>query len=180
MMVTKIRQIRGSAACLPLVLLILAIPLLFLFGLAEFSVWALTWIPDVFWVAMVLCIAMVPLAIIPAARAMAGAAYGLASFVFLAGLWLYSLAFTYTEWGMIGVVLGVIVAGIGVVFTAILAALFSASWEVLGNVAILIALGFGTRFLAAWLNVSAQARLVRQQMQEHPSEAIITQPPRDE
>ncbi|MEN7537339.1 hypothetical protein ABDJ38_09165 [Aurantiacibacter sp. DGU5] len=180
MMVNKVREIRGSASCLLLVLLILAIPLLFLFGLAEFSVWALNWIPDVFRVAMVLCIAMVPLAVIIPARAIAGAAYGVASFVFLTGLWLYSLAFTYTEWGMIGVVLGVIVAGIGVVFTAILAALFSASWEVLGNVAILIALGLGTRFLAGWLNASAQQRLMRHQMQDHPSEAIITQPPQDE
>ncbi|OYX65546.1 MAG: hypothetical protein B7Y88_07800 [Sphingomonadales bacterium 32-64-17] len=161
-------------------LLILAIPLLFLFGLAEFSVWALNWIPDVFWIAMVMCIALIPLAVIPATRAIAGAAYGIAAFVFIAGLWLYSLAFTYTEWGMIGVVLGVIVAGIGVVFTAILAALFSASWSVLGNLAILIALGLGTRFIAAWLKASAVRRLVRQQMQEHPSEAIITQPPRDQ
>ncbi|RIV85401.1 hypothetical protein D2V17_10590 [Aurantiacibacter xanthus] len=180
MLVNKVREIRGSAAGLLLLLLILAIPILFLLGLAEFSVWALNWIPDVFWIAMVLCIAMVPLAVIPAARAIAGAAYGMASFVFLAGLWLYSLAFTYTEWGMIGMVLGVLVAGIGVVFTAILAALFSGSWAVLGNVAILIALGLGTRFLARWLNASAQERLVRQHMQEHPSEAIITQPSRDD
>ena len=180
MVVNRIREVRGSASCLLLAVLILAIPLLFLFGLAEFSVWALNWIPDVFWVALVLCIAMVPIAVIPATRAIASVTYGLASFVFLAGLWLYSLAFTYTEWGMIGVVIGVVVAGIGVVFTAILAALFSASWAVLGNVAILIALGLGTRFLAGWLNVSAQQRLIRQQMRDHPSEAIITQSPRDD
>tara|TARA_A100001391_G_scaffold136353_2_gene95091 strand:+ start:49235 stop:49777 length:543 start_codon:yes stop_codon:yes gene_type:complete len=180
MVVNKVREIRGSAVGLLLLLVIVAIPLLFLLGLAEFSVWALNWIPDVLWVAMVMCIALIPLAVIPATRAIAGTAYGLAAFVFIAGLWLYSLAFTYTEWGLIGVVLGVIVAGIGVVFTAILAALFSASWAVLGNVAILIALGLVTRFLAAWLKASAQERFMRQRMQDHPSEAIITQPPRDE
>ena len=180
MVVYRIKEKGGAAACLLLVLLIAAVPILFLLGLAEFSVWALAWIPDVLWVALIMCIAFVPLALIPATRGIAGAAYGVAAFVFLAGLWLYSLAYTYTEWGMIGVVLGVLVVGIGVVVTAILAALFSASWAVLGHIAVLIALGLGARFLAAWLNASAQQRLVRHHMQEHPAEAIITQQPRDE
>src|SRR3546814_6480149 len=86
-----------------------------------------------------------PLAIIPATRGLASTLFGLALFVFGACLWLYALAFTYIEWGMLGVVIGIMVFGVGVVFTGSLAAIISATWVVLGNLAFLFALFLGAR-----------------------------------
>jgi hypothetical protein len=177
MAINKLKEIGGSAAGLLLMLAFLAIPVLLLFGAAQFSIWALDWIPDVIGIAILVCIVLVPLALIPAARGVAAGLFGLASFVFGVCLWLYSLAFTYIEWGMLAVVLGVLLAGVGVVFTGILAALFSATWGVLSNIAILLVLCVGTRFAASWLSESAERRLLLKRMQETPSEVVITRPP---
>src|SRR3546814_8890828 len=83
----------------------LAIPIMFLMGAVEFIIWALDWIPGAIGIAMLACLVLIPLAIIPATRGLASTLFGLASFVFGACLWLYALAFTYLEWGMLGVVI---------------------------------------------------------------------------
>ncbi len=159
-----------------LLLAIIAVPVLLLFGAAEFSVWALGWIPDLIGGAALVSLAFVPLAFIPASRGLASGLFGFASLIFGISLWLYALASTYIEWGLLGVILGVLLAGIGVVFTGILAALFSASWGVLGNIALLLGLTIATRFAASILRASTARDFLRKRTQENPSEAIIDQP----
>ena len=165
-----------SAIGFVLLLAIIAIPLLLLIGAAKFSVWTLGWIPDVIGIAALASLALVPLAIIPAVRGLASNLFGFASILFGVSLWLYSLASTYIEWGILGVILGVLLAGIGVVLTGILAALFSASWSVLGSIAALLALSIATRFAAGYLRADAARRSLRKRTQQNPSEAIIDQP----
>lgn len=181
----KVRTLRVSPLGLSVIgvvvlLAIIAVPVLLLFGAAEFSVWTLGWIPDLIGAAALVSLTLVPLALIPATRGLASGLFGFASLLFGISLWLYALASTYIEWGMLGVILGVLLAGIGVVFTGILAALFSASWGVLGNIAALLALSVVTRFAAGYLRADAARRYLRKRTQENPSEAIIDQPGGDE
>ncbi len=165
-----------SAVGIVVLLAIIAVPVLLLFGAAKFSVWTLGWMPDLIGIAALVSLALIPLAIIPAMRGVASSLLGFASLLFGISLWLYSLASTYIEWGMLGVILGVLLAGIGVVFTGVLAALFSANWGVLGNIAALLALTIATRFVATFLRASALRETLRKRVQENPSEAIIDQP----
>src|SRR5690606_8081025 len=111
----------GTLAAFLLLFAFLAGPVIFLLGAAEFSVWALDWILGTIGVAILGCLAVTPFAIIPATRGLASNLFALAAFVFGVCLWLYALAFTYLEWGMVGVVIGVLLAGVGVVFTGTLA-----------------------------------------------------------
>ncbi|MBL8649894.1 MAG: hypothetical protein JNL35_05760 [Sphingopyxis sp.] len=177
MLTAKLRDVGGMAAGFLLMLAFLAIPIIFLMGAAEFSIWALDWIPGAIGIAMLACLAVLPLAIIPATRGLSSSLFGLISLVFGACLWLYALAFTYLKWGMLGVVIGIMIFGVGVVFTGTLAALISATWVVLGNLAFLFALFVATRILSIWLAHLADQRTVRQQMRDTPSRVIITQDP---
>ena len=163
------------AAGVLILLVLLAIPIIFLSGVAEFSVWALDWIPGAIGLATLACLALLPLAIFPATRGFAATLFGLVSLIFGACLWLYALAFTYLEWGILGAVLGIVIFGVGVVFTATVAAIFSGTWVVLGNLAFLFALFVGTRLLGAWLAHLADERRLRRAMQDNPSSVIVTQ-----
>lgn len=175
MSVAKLKDVGGMAAGVLLLLIFLALPIIFLSGVAKFSVWALDWIPGAIGLATLACLALLPLAIFPASRGFAATLFGLVSLIFGTCLWLYALAFTYLKWGMLGVVLGIMIFGVGVVFTATVAAIFSATWVVLVNLAFLLALFVGTRLLSAWLAHLADERRIRRAMRDSPSSVIITQ-----
>lgn len=175
MSIAKLKGAGGIAAGFILLLVFLAIPVILITGAAKFGIWALDWIPGTLGIATLICIILVPLAIIPATRGIAANLFGLASLVYGACLWLYALAFTYLEWGMLGVIIGVLIFGVGVLFTATLAAIFSATWVVLGNLAFLFALFVIARFLSVWLAHLADQREQRLEMRNSPSKVIINQ-----
>lgn len=175
----KLKDAGGTALGFLIFVVLITVTVVFLFGAAEFSVWALDWIPNAVGMATLACIVLIPLMIIPVTRGFAGVLLLLASFVFGACLWLYALAFTYIEWGMLGVVIGVLVFGVGVIFTGALAALLTGTWVVLGNIAFLLALFVGARLLAAWMAQLADQRELRKAIHQSPSRATITQDPSD-
>ena len=170
----KLKSAGGMAAGLLLLLVFLAIPI-FLLGAAKFSVWSLDWIPGTFAITLGACVLLLPLAILPASRGLAANLFSVTSLVFGGCLWLYTLAFTYLEWGMLAVVIGVMLAGVGVIFTGIVAAIFGGTWGVLGNMALLFAMFVGTRFLSAWLAHLAEQRRMREFAHETPSNVTLTQ-----
>jgi hypothetical protein len=177
MSITKLKDAGGTAAGFFLLVAFLTIPIIFLTGAAEFSVWALEWIPSIIGISIFVCIVLIPIAAIPAARGLVANIFRLASSVFFACLWLYALAFTYLEWGMLGVFIGILILGVGVIFTATLAAIFSATWVVLGNIVFLFALFLGTRLLSVWLHHLAEQRSLRAAIRERPSEATVDHHP---
>ena len=170
----KLKSASGVAAGYLLLFVFLSIPIFFLLGAAEFSVWALDWIPGAFAIALGACVLLMPLAIIPASRGLAANLFSITSLVFGACLWLYTLAFTYLEWGMLAVVIGVMLAGVGVIFTGIVAAIFAGAWGVLGNMALLFAMFVGSRFLSAWLAHLAEQRRMREFAYKTPSKVTLT------
>lgn len=179
MVAEELKSAGGTAAGVLMLLAFLALPVIFLLGAAEFSIWALDWIPGVIGLALLVCVILVLIAVFPASRALVASLSGICSLIFSACLWLYALAFTYIEWGIIGAVIGVLIFGVGIVFTGALAALLSATWVVLGNMVFLLALVVASRLLSAWLAHSAEQRLLRRAMKEKPSEVILTQKLRD-
>lgn len=160
----KLKNAGGAAAGFFLMFALLAIPIIFLWGAAEFSVWAMKWIPESVSISVLVCLIILPLSLIKPLQGLICQLYALASFIFGSCLWLYGLAFTYHEWGMLGVFIGVIAFGVGVIFTGTLAAIFSGTWVALGNIAFLFVLYFVSRLLSVWLDYKIDQRSVRQQI----------------
>ena len=171
----RLKHVSGTVTGVLLLLLFLTLPVVLLLGAAEFSVWALEWIPSTFALGAGACLLLLPLAAIPVTRGAAAGFYGVISFLFGACIWLYALAFTYLEWGMIAVVVGVLLAGVGVIFTGLLAALFSGAWAVLGNIALLFAFFAGSRILSIWLSSLAEERRLEKEARERPSGVTVIQ-----
>ena len=141
---------------------VLAIPVVFLLGMAQFSLWALEWAPLVlawmFWISVLL---LIPLAFIPPTRGFSANGLLITSYIFGAILWVYAIAFTYEIWGLFAVIVGLLILGVGVVPIAILAALLNGYWDVLGSFAFLIFITFGSRLLAYWLAEKVDARAMK-------------------
>ena len=99
-----------------------------------------------------------PLSLIPPARALAAIGFRIASYVFGVISWCFGLVVTYVIWGMKGVVIGLMIAGVGVVPLAMLATLLRGYWQILIELVILIVLTFGLRALGMWLTQKAKDR----------------------
>jgi len=100
---------------------------------------------------------LLPLSIFRRTRAFGGGGIYLASFVFGLTLWVWSLLISYTLWGITGIVVGLLLGGIGVVPIAILATLFHGLWSMVGQLLLVTAITFGTRFLGIWVMLKSEA-----------------------
>ena len=74
----------------------------------------------------------------------------LSSYIFGFALWLHSLLITLNFWGVFGVILGTLAAGLGVVFTAFVSSLLNGAWDLIGDVLFLSIATFGIRALAVY------------------------------
>ena len=70
------------------------------------------------------------------------------------------MAFVYIEWGLFAVIIGLVLAGIGVIPIAILATIVEGQWGVLGNIGALIVLTIGLRIFGYWLVEKAAERAI--------------------
>jgi hypothetical protein len=132
-----------------------------LYGAAELSLWALEWAPSIFGAILLICIViLLPLAIIPASRGFAGNGFYVASYIFGIILWVLAMAFVYIEWGLFAVIIGLVLAGVGVVPIAILATIVEGQWGVLANLAMLLALTYGLRVFGFWLVEKSAERAI--------------------
>lgn len=174
-MMEKLKSAGGIIGGLAALAVIIAIPLILLKGMAEISVWALDVIPDTIGWATLAAIVLIPVAITPATRGLAAELFAVVSFVYLACTWLYAMAFTYMEWGFIGLVIGIMLMGIGVIFTGGLASVFAGEWTVLGNIALLLVLTVVTKVASAWLADLAAQRKLKAVMRERPPGVTILQ-----
>lgn len=104
---------------------------------------------------LVVILVLLPLAIFRRTRAFAGGGIYIASFVFGLTLWVWSLLTSYTLWGIGGTTIGLLLGGIGVVPIAILASLFHGLWSMAGQLLLVTAITFGTRFFGLHLMTKA-------------------------
>jgi hypothetical protein len=136
--------------------------IIFIVGATAASLWVMKWVPLVLWSSLAIVFFILgPLSLIPPARVIAATGFVIASYVFGAMMWFCGLAFTYEVWGMFGVFVGLVIAGVGIVPVAMLAALLHGEWQVVIVFVILIVLTFGLRALAFWLAQKADERVAR-------------------
>lgn len=102
--------------------------------------------------AFVACLfVLVPLAVFHPTRGCAGVGLLIASYIFGLMLWMTGLLLTYSIWGFIGVFAGLFMLGVGVVFTAILAAIFNGLWSSLFLLIFLGFLTYGSRLMSLYV-----------------------------
>jgi hypothetical protein len=82
-----------------------------------------------------------------ATRKPAGIGLVLSSYVFGVTLWAYSAVVTFTYWGWIGLIVGLVLLGIGVVPMSFLALALQANWLWVIGFGALLVLTFGARAL---------------------------------
>jgi uncharacterized protein YacL len=107
-----------------------------------------------------------PISLIRPTRALAAIGVVIASYVFGVITWCAGLAITYAFWGVTGVIIGLLFAGVGIVPVAMLATLLHGQWVTLIELVILIVLTFGLRALGVWLALKADERAARLALQK--------------
>src|SRR5215472_12601118 len=136
--------------------------MIFIVGATVVSAWVMDWVPVVFWSSLLIAFFIFgPLSLIPPTRFIAAIGFVIASYVFGVMMWCSGVAFTYDAWGMMGVIIGLAFAGVGIVPVAMLAELFHGEWEVLLGFVVLIVLTFGLRLLGFWLAKKVDQRAAR-------------------
>lgn len=133
-----------------------------LIGAAAFSVWVLEWTFPAFIITLLLSLVLlVPLSLIPSARGFSAIGFMIASLAFGAILWIWGMAYTYSVWGLFGVIIGLLLFGVGVVPVAMFAALLHGDWGNFGLFVVTAVITFGSRVLANWVAHKADERAAR-------------------
>jgi hypothetical protein len=141
---------------------VLGLGIIFIVGATAVSYWVKEWIPYVFWINLLIAFFILgPLSLIPPARFIAAIGFVIASFVFGAMMWFCGLGVTYEAWGVAGVIIGLMIAGVGIVPVGMLAVLLQGEWQALIAFVILILLTFGLRALGFWLAKKVDERTAR-------------------
>jgi hypothetical protein len=102
----------------------------------------------IFWVGI--CV-LLPLAFFKKTRAISGYGFVISSLFYGMLLWLTSLITVYVFWGKIGVVIGIVIAAVGIILEAFIAALFNGAWDELGNLFLWLLIPLVTMGLGMWL-----------------------------
>jgi hypothetical protein len=146
-----IKELFSGALGIVIVVVILVVStLLLVFGLrVATAIYPI--IINVTEIALSVCIfILLPLALFKKTKIVS--VYGLyfASFIFGAAVWIFSFLITYSYWGIFGVILGLFIAGVGVIPLGFVAALLHANWSVLINIVIGVIFTYGARALAMY------------------------------
>jgi len=158
----KTKEVGFGVVGFALLIVVLAIGMALLEGVATFSIWVLRWTFPAFSITFFISIIVLfPLSLIPPARVVSAVGFLFASFAFGTILWLWGMAYTYSTWGILPVVLGLFLGGIGVIPIAMFAALVHGDWANLGLFLVSAALTIGLRVLAHWLAEKADERAAR-------------------
>lgn len=147
-----ISNIGSYALGLVIMLVLVALPVLFIFG----GIWVgekiLPWLILLSILAIGFNIViLLPLALIPPTRPWAGLGFFISSFIFGLTGWFMGLLLTWILWGGLAVIIGIFFMGIGVVPIAMLATLFNGMWLELGLLFLVVVLTFGLRILGITL-----------------------------
>jgi hypothetical protein len=139
----------------------IVIPTLFIFGAVKLStiLWPLLELLSILVFAIALLV-LLPLSFLQPSRPFAAGAILIASYVFGATVWIDALLVTKVLWGTAAVVVGLLIAGVGIVPVGILAALFNAAWAQFWDLLVLTALTYGLRVYA--FRVASKAERIEQ------------------
>lgn len=157
-MVEKIKDLGwGVAGFLGFMLLITFQLILFSGG-----VWLITkilpWIVPAVNILVSICILIfLPLSFFKKTREFSGTAFLFSSYFFGFNLWLASVLVTYYIWGLIGLLIGLGFAGVGVFPLSVVASLLQGEWTLLIKIIYLAILTFGSWFLSFYIIKKVQS-----------------------
>jgi hypothetical protein len=136
---------------------VLVLIALLLRGMVWASEKALPWLTTGSEIALGICVFIfLPLCIFRKTRPWAGLGFCFASYLFGACLFAFACIVDVQIWGYWGLVVGLVLAGVGVVPVALLATLLHAEWAWFANLIISIIITFGARALGVWLTTRAR------------------------
>ena len=148
--------IGGGAIAILLPLTILFLIVLFVRGMVWMSEKALPWLLTASEISiLVVIIILLPMCLFRKTRGLGGLGCFYASYVFGLELWAYSCLFVVSTWGYVALIIGLFLAGVGVVPVAMLSALFHGEWTSLLELILSVVLTFGTRAFAFWMLAKA-------------------------
>lgn len=123
-------------------------------AIAEFCVKAYSILLPIAWIGVaIIVVVLLPMALFRATRSAAGTGIFFSSYLFGLTTWFLGATVTFVTWGWVGLLIGLIIAGVGVVPIGILAAFISLKEPTLGfsliaMVVIVIATRMGGMVLA--------------------------------
>lgn len=151
-MFSALKNLGGIALGCLVLLGAIMIPLILIYGTVFVAGKLLPMLTLAATVAFALCLNfLLPLSLFRFTRVIAACGLLIASFVFGAVLWLTGVVVTYDYWGIGGLFIGLVIAGVGVVPIAMLALALHAEWYDLAASIFMIVLTFGARALALYL-----------------------------
>jgi hypothetical protein len=133
--------------------------------LAAFMVVGVVWVSDKIlpWlnfasvILLAICIFILsPMCIFRTTRPIAGMWFYFGSYVFGLTLWVLSCLVCYDIWGYRALIIGLLVAGVGVAPMALIASIFTGHWSTVRDLLIPFVLMLGTRVLGIWLTSHTQ------------------------
>jgi hypothetical protein len=110
-------------------------------------------------------VAIIPLGFVRFTRKFAAWTLYSTSFLFGVTLWMYGFLATLLLWGRLAVIVGLCLAGVGVVPLAYLASLFKAQWSILANLVFLTVATFGARGLGVRFLVKDAEEAARREIE---------------
>lgn len=151
-----LESIGGFLVGIAVFLLIIFLAMLFIKGGVWIGIKIMPWLSRIMWIVFALDIFIVlPLGIFKKTRIASGTGLVISSYIFGATLWFWTLLITYFAWGAIAIILGLFIAGIGVVPIALLISIIKGQWATLGLIIFFIVLIFGSRVLGLYFGKSA-------------------------
>lgn len=94
------------------------------------------WFFTIYWITLVVFVLFLLISCIKKARLVGAIGLMVVSYIFGALTWMFSLGVTWIIWGLIAVIIGLFIAGIGIVPVALVATLFTGNWQALLFIAI--------------------------------------------
>jgi hypothetical protein len=148
----KIKDFLGGVFGLIIFLGLMLLPLLVILGGVWLSGVLYPFLVSIFSITFIVSIfILLPLGIFKKTRLISSNGLLIASYVFGTTLWVWSFLLSYALWGFLGLLIGLFIAGIGVIPIAVLATLFSGEWAIFGQLILLVFVTFGSRIFASYI-----------------------------
>lgn len=126
---------------------------IFLFGATVFSMNALPWLNLATYFAFGFSLfVLLPLSFFRRTKSFSSYGLILASYIYGINLWCFSFLITLYYWGYLAVILGISIAGIGIIPIALLAVIFNGEWWNVKDMFILLILIIGSRLLGTHIS----------------------------
>jgi len=133
----------------------------------------LPWLSIIMWILFVVdIIIFLPLGIFKKTKGIASFGFYLSAYVYGLTIWVWSLLLTYFFWGALAVFIGLFIAGIGVIPTAILATALNGELIVTGQIVLLLIFTFVTNMLGNYFAEKAEESFKKDAIKEVEGEEI--------